>query len=73
MGESIKAYLEEVGVLGLPLDDLAVDLDLYLLPLLLLVGHVPAGETRLTLPVLQQDKSNLHSKIMSYYCLPFLI
>ena len=54
-------------MLGLPLDDVAVDLDLDLFPLLLLIGHVPAGETRLTLPVLQQDKSYLHPNNLSYY------
>jgi len=67
MSESIKAYLEEIGVLGLPLDDVAVNLDLDLLPLLLLVGNIPAREPRLTLPVLQQDKSYLHPNNMSYY------
>ena len=67
MSESIKAYLEEIGVLGLPLDYVAVNLDLDLLPLLLLVGNIPAREPRLTLPVLQQDKSYLHPNNMSYY------
>jgi hypothetical protein len=45
---------------GLPLYYLSMDFDLYFSPFGLVVGHVPAGEASLPLPVLKQNEPNLN-------------
>ena len=55
-----RTHLDEVGVLAVAADDELVDLGLHA-ELLRLVGrrHVPLGQPRLALPVLEQQEADL--------------
>lgn len=55
-----RTHLDEVGVLAVAADDKLVDLSLHA-ELLQLIGrrHVPLGQPRLALPVLEQQEADL--------------
>ena len=46
-------YFEEIGVLLVPADDASVNLYFDLLSLCIIIGDIPTGEPRLSLPVLE--------------------
>ena len=51
--ESIKVtYLKEIGMFGVTRNDLTMNFDFYLLTLVFIVSHIPAGETCLALSIL---------------------
>ena len=58
----METYLEEAGHFVVAADDDAVRLSLDLPPLIIVVRDVPTTQPRLALPVLQQNKPNLHQK-----------
>ena len=63
----VYAYLKEAGHFVVPSYDGSMGLSLYFLLIGLVVGHIPAGQSRLPLPILQQDEPDHDSR----YSFPF--
>ena len=56
----MTTYLQKTGHFVISADDGPVCLDFDFLPFILVIRYIPSGQTRFTLSILQEYKSNLN-------------